>query len=104
MWFASRTRCKPGYDEGEGADGAGGPAPSKNAEVDCWNLVSSPGFAVAEISDVQMQDPVTGAFRPQHEGYLKQGPCQALLKAFLAKLEAYGVTSASREVVYLQGE
>ena len=107
VWFASRTRSKPGYDDGD-SSATGGAAPHRSSEVDCWNLVSSPGFAVAEISAVEMQDPVTGAFRPQNEGYLKHGPCQALLRTFFAKLsEAYGVTAeygVSQEIVYLQGE
>ena len=73
--------------------------------MDCWTLVSSPGFAVREISITTMQDPETGAFKPQDESYLRKIPCQDLLRSFYAKLESYGATKASGfepKIAYLQ--
>ena len=50
----------------------------------CDCQVSTPGFAAEEIGSTEMQDPVTGAFRPQETGYLngKDGPSETLLEAF----------------------
>lgn len=93
VWFAARTRSKPGYAAATG--------------MDCWTLVSSPGFAVREISITTMQDPETGVFKPQDECYLQNGPCQHLLRSFYAKLQNYGATKASGfepKIVYLQGQ
>merc|ERR1719261_736199 len=73
LWFAARTRSKPGYAaECE----SGGPPPP-----DCWTLVSTPGFAVAEITETPMQS-ATGEFRPQENSYLNSGPGPKLLAAF----------------------
>ena len=54
LWFAARSSSKPGL----GASSHGG---------DCWTLVSTPGFAAAEVSRVTMQDEQTGAFKPQED-------------------------------------
>jgi hypothetical protein len=89
LWYAARTRSKPGYDSEPQAttdlhaDGADRP--------DCWTLVSTPTFAASEIGSTTMRDPVTGAFKPQENAYLNTGPAPALLKAFSdAILAKYG--------------
>ena len=99
VWFAARTQSKPGLASG----GAG---------CECWTLVSTPGFAVDELRTLPMQDPVTGAFRPQEDGYLNAGPAPALLEAFLAAVAQMRSSSAGATgealpvppVVYLQGQ
>jgi len=68
LWFAARARSKPGL-----ADVGG---------LDCWTLVSTPKYAAAEITRVPMQDPETGAFRPQEMDYIREGPSADLLAAF----------------------
>eukprot|EP00873_Tetraselmis_striata_P039359 jgi/Tetstr1/459623/TSEL_000446.t1 len=89
LWYAARSASKPGLNA------AGTP--------DCWTLVSTPAFAAAEIQGTQMQDPATGAFRPQEDGYLNGagGPAEALLAAFL---EALGRSAAPPARLYLQGQ
>ena len=100
IWFAART-IKPGLE----ASGAPGGA-------ECWTLVSTPGFAVAEISAVPMQDAKTGAFKPQEDGYLNTGPAPALLEAFqrhAARLRSEeggdgGSPPPAPKLLYLQGQ
>lgn len=89
LWYAARSGSKPGL----GAEGA----------PDCWTLVSTPAFAAAEISGTQMQDPATGAFRPQEDSYLNGagGPAEALLDTFLA---AVGRSNSPPARMYLQGQ
>ena len=70
LWFAARTTSKPGFGE-HGREICG----------DCWTLVCTPAYAAAEISRVPMQDPKTGAFRPQSPSSL-EAPARALLAAF----------------------
>jgi len=70
LWFAARSDSKPGF-----------PA-TANATTECWTLVSTPSYAVDEIRGTTMRDPVTGAFRPQEDGYLNSGPGPALRDAF----------------------
>jgi len=53
LWFAARSASKTGL------------ANSTGGGVECWTLVSTAAYAVAEIERVPMQDPVSGAFRPQ---------------------------------------
>jgi len=80
LWYAMRSESKPGLNAG--------------AAHECWTLLSTPAFAVQEISGTTMQDPVTGAFRPQENGYLtaEGGPSLAVLHAFQAAVLAkYGI-------------
>jgi len=92
LWFASRTRSKPGLEDA--------------ASYDCWTLVSTPKYAAAEVGRVPMQDPKTGAFRPQEMSYLREGPCNELLEAFRRLLDQNGHASALPlpEVKYVGGQ
>ena len=69
LWFAARTASKPGL------------GCSTHAH-ECWTLISTPTYAAAEIARVTMQDPTTGAFRPQENGYLNSEPGPLLYRAF----------------------
>ena len=95
LWFAARTQSKPGLD------GSGGGA-------ECWTLISTPKFATDEIKDEPMQDATTGAFKPQDDGYLNNGPAPALLRAFLTQTAplrpAAAAGTPTPAVVYLQGQ
>lgn len=92
LWFAARTGSKPGL---QGA-----------AQYDCWTLVSTPKYAAAEIERVPMQDPVTGAFRPQEMSYLREKPCAELLAAFQRLLGSNGYSSSLPlpKTVYVGGQ
>jgi len=92
MGFASRTRSKPGLEDA--------------ASYDCWTLVSTPKYAAAEVERVPMQDPKTGAFRPQEMSYLREGPCNELLEAFRRLLDQNGHASALPlpQVKYVGGQ
>jgi predicted NAD/FAD-dependent oxidoreductase len=113
LWFAARSNSKPALSS------------ALSSTTECWTLVSTPAFAVAEISETQMQDPETGAFIPQENGYLNgsNGPAAALWKAFCTsgegraamglggggdgkgeKAEEGGAEGGELEVVYLQGQ
>jgi hypothetical protein len=50
--------------------------------MECWTLVSTPGYAASEITRVPMQNTKTGAFIPQSNDYLNVEPGPALLEAF----------------------
>jgi len=86
LWFAARTRSKPGYQGTQG-----GP--------DCWTLISTPGYAVKEITETPMQA-ANGAFRPQENSYLNEGlgPGPTLVAAFQRLM------GSDRKVTYLQGQ
>lgn len=75
MWsrWAARSGSKPGIPSTGAAAGGG---------VESWTLVSTPGFAAAEIARVPMQNTATGAFIPQSNDYLNTEPGPALLEAF----------------------
>mmetsp|Transcript_105054 Transcript_105054/g.201647 ORF Transcript_105054/g.201647 Transcript_105054/m.201647 type:complete len:477 (-) Transcript_105054:54-1484(-) len=92
LWFAARTRSKPGLDEA--------------STHDCWTFVSTPKYAAAEVERVPMQDPKTGAFRPQEMHYLREGPCAELLAAFAKLLSRSGHDSALPlpKAVYVGGQ
>lgn len=92
LWFAARTRSKPGLGEA--------------STHDCWTLVSTPKYAAAEVERVPMQDPKTGAFRPQEMSYLREGPCAELLAAFEKLLACNGHESALPlpKAVYVGGQ
>jgi len=68
LWFAARSQSKPGFPR---------------AAAECWTLVSTPAYAASQISSTPMQDPCTGAFRPQDDVYLLSEPGPALFQAFL---------------------
>jgi len=53
LWFATRSASKMGL------------ANAIVSGVECWTLVSTAAYAVAEIERVPMQDPVSGALSPQ---------------------------------------
>ena len=90
VWWASRTQSKPGLESGA---------------AECWTLVSTPAFAVDEITAVPMQDAATGAFRPQEDSYLNSGPAPALLRAFTDAVAHLRPAEAPLpRVVYLQGQ
>jgi predicted NAD/FAD-dependent oxidoreductase len=89
LWYASRSASKPGlrFDTGT---------------PDCWTLVSRPAFAASEIQGTEMQDPHTGAFRPQEDAYLngRDGPAERLVSAFEAALGGQPLGKPT----YLQGQ
>jgi predicted NAD/FAD-dependent oxidoreductase len=91
LWFAACSQSKAGFPVGA---------------AECWTLVSTPNFAVQEIEETAMQDPVTGAFRPQENNYLNTIPGPKLFSAFMnavkPSLEAAG--QALPEAVYLQAQ
>ena len=72
LWFAARSGSKPGF-----------PEPGGEGECECWTLVSTPGYACAEIGRTPMQD-ASGAFLPQSNDYLSAVPAPALAAAFAA--------------------
>jgi hypothetical protein len=74
LWFAANSQLKPGF-------------PHSGAE--CWTLVSTPAFAVQQISETTMRDPETGEFRPQENNYLNSVPGPALFEAFLESIKQY---------------
>lgn len=74
LWFAARSQSKPGFPRD---------AP------ECWTLVSTPEYAVAQIESTPMQDSQTGAFRPQEEDYLLSEPGPSLFAAFLEAVSPF---------------
>ena len=91
LWFAACSQSKPGF--------AGA--------AECWTLISTPAYAVQQIQETTMQDPVTGAFLPQEDGYLNAVPGPALLAAFLKAiqpaLQAAG-QSTTPQATYVQAQ
>jgi hypothetical protein len=83
VWFAARCSSKPGMKSPE--------------SFDCWTIVSSPIFAVREISSTTMQDDVDTAtlgvkktvFKPQENSYLNAGPALTMVNTFLSQMERY---------------
>ena len=80
LWFAARCSSKPGMNGPE--------------SMDCWTLVSTPAFAVSEISVETMQgnnsislldgkEDKKIVFKPQENEYLNNGPARSLLNTFL---------------------
>lgn len=68
LWFASKMESKPGMNAA--------------CEQECWTLVSTPEYAMDQITETPMQDPVTGEFIPQSSDYLATVPAPDLLDAF----------------------
>lgn len=83
LWFAARCSSKPGM-HGPGS-------------MDCWTLVSTPSFAVTEISSETMQgnnisfldgkEEKKIVFKPQENDYLNTGPAKSLVNTFLMHTE-----------------
>jgi predicted NAD/FAD-dependent oxidoreductase len=74
LWFAACSQSKPGFA-------------NTTSAAECWTLVSTPQFAVQEIKDTTMQDPVTGEFLPQDNAYLNTVPGPALFQAFVEAVQ-----------------
>jgi hypothetical protein len=92
LWFAALSDSKPGFPKGVGG-------------AECWTLVSTPSFAVDEIKETNMRDPVTGAFRPQENDYLNSVPGPALRDAFFDLVGPYlGDSPLPPQTVYLQAQ
>lgn len=95
LWFAGRTRSKPGYTSE--SDSAG----------ECWTLVSTPSYTVAEIQNDTMRDEKTGEFKPQTNEYLQSVPGPALLAAFEKAVMLKTGTSSilkGQKPLYLQAQ
>jgi len=103
LWFAACSHSKPGFPnthnqhanatsiakhehEHEHEHNADTGTPT---DPECWTLVSTPTFAVEEITETTLRDPVTGAFRPQENGYLNSGPGPKLRDAFFELVRPY---------------
>lgn len=85
LWFAAVSHSKPGFP----------PKKQSNTECDvgswseCWTLISTPSFAVQEIKDTTMRDPMSGTFKPQEDSYLNSVPGPALAKSFFDTIRPY---------------
>jgi predicted NAD/FAD-dependent oxidoreductase len=90
LWFAARSQSKPGIPQGGS---------------ECWTLISTPSFAVTQIQEMAMRDPVTGAFRPQENSYLNSIPGPALFDAFLEAIKPHlSDTDVTPKPIYLQAQ
>ena len=88
LWFAAKNSSKAGF--------------LSTGCTDVWTLVSTPSFAVSEISTTTMQDKLviqtdknceshgtvsdstkTSVFKPQENTYLNEGPALTLVRSFL---------------------
>ena len=101
LWWAARSSSKPGLQTN--ASGPSGGA----FGGECWTLISTPAFAVAEITRVTMQDPQTGAFRPQADDYLNSEPGPHLYRAFVKSVTPLlrpGTSPPPTEPLYLQAQ
>ena len=92
LWFAAVSESKPGFPSGDDSD------------TECWTLISTPTFAVDEIRETTMRDPVTGAFRPQENGYLNSIPGPALRDAFFDLVRPYLDGADLPKTIYLQAQ
>ncbi|KAL1510534.1 hypothetical protein AB1Y20_006837 [Prymnesium parvum] len=79
LWWASCSQSKPGFPAGA---------------AECWTLISTPAFAAEEIGRELMQDPQTGAFKPQSNDYLNSVPGPQLLAAFVAGVQKRSIVVA----------
>jgi predicted NAD/FAD-dependent oxidoreductase len=89
LWFAARSQSKPGIPQGGS---------------ECWTLISTPSFAVTQIKETNMRDPVTGAFRPQENNYLNSIPGPALFDAFLEAVKPHLSDKDIPQPIYLQAQ
>jgi len=93
LWFAAASSSKPGFPD------------EKAGNHECWTLVSTPSFAVDEIQQTTMRDPVTGTFRPQENSYLNSVPGPALKDAFFDLVAPLlGDSPPPLSTVYLQAQ
>ena len=100
VWYACRNKAKPGF----------------YCDRECWTLVSTPAFAVDQISEVPMVavavDSNKKTFLPQENSYLNRsgGPASVLCESFLDYITAGPSSSSSSashnrpKVLYLQGQ
>jgi predicted NAD/FAD-dependent oxidoreductase len=89
LWFAARSQSKPGVPQ---------------CRAECWTLISTPSFAVDQIRETEMRDPITGNFRPQENSYLNSVPGPALFAAFLDAVKPHLKNSPLPEATYLQAQ
>ncbi|GMH85882.1 hypothetical protein TrVE_jg3975 [Triparma verrucosa] len=87
-WFCCRSSAKLGES----------PPSSPSSTLDAWVIISTPKFGVDEITRVPMQTE-DGKFIPQDKGYLRDGPCQALLD----DLRSFAKTPLPK-IVHLDGQ
>ena len=66
LWFAAKQQSKS----------------EPHCDKECWTLVSTPEYAMDQITKTPMQDPKTGEFIPQSREYLVTVPAPDLVKAF----------------------
>lgn len=99
VWFAARCSSKPGIESPE--------------SFDCWTLVSSPKFAVTEISSTTMQDEVDTTatsgvkrtvFKPQENAYLNNGPALTMVNTFLTRMGKHSQDKMKRNDINRQDE
>jgi hypothetical protein len=95
LWFAAKSTSKPGF-------------PHDN-QHECWTLISTPSYAVQQIQETTMRDPLTGTFRPQENDYLNSVPGPALVDAFLDAIRNnFGASSQTNvqlpKVAFLQAQ
>eukprot|EP00798_Chlamydomonas_sp_ICE-L_P004205 gene4205-14315_t len=96
VWFAACHNSKPGFATASKPSQTcvstpTGPSseqkqqhPAGHSQLGhCWTLISTPEYAMKKICETPMQDPVTGAFIPQHDDYLLTVPAPELVKEFL---------------------
>ncbi len=87
LWFAACSQSKPGFT----SDGP-----------ECWTLISTPSYALQEISQTSMRDKKTGAFKTQENDYLNTVPGPTLYKAFLQSIGS--CLTEQPTVVYMQAQ
>lgn len=92
LWFAAVSDSKPGFPSGG------------DSVAECWTLISTPSFAVDEIKETTMRDPVTGSFRPQENDYLNSIPGPTLRDAFFDLVRPYLDGEDTPETIYLQAQ
>ncbi|MGK3746756.1 MAG: hypothetical protein ACI90V_013619 [Bacillariaceae sp.] len=114
LWFAARSDSKPGFPKSSSSNDDDGLA-AVVGPAECWTLISTPAFAVNEIRQTTMRDPVTGEFRPQENKYLNSihGPSHMLKDAFYNLVRPYlnnnnddddGTLPLLEEPIYIQGQ
>ncbi|KAG7351830.1 NADP-binding Rossmann-like domain containing protein [Nitzschia inconspicua] len=96
LWFAAKSKSKPGFPSDDNHE--------------CWTLISTPSYAVQQVKETTMRDPVTGEFQPQESDYLNSIPGPALVEAFFDVVRAQIATTHSDNkfeppnIVYLQAQ
>ena len=91
-WFAAKSNSKPGMADG-------------NTMKECWTIVSTPEYAVAQIEKTPMQDPKTGEFIPQSKDYLTAVPGPDLSNAFCEEvLRTFDSVKEMPKIVFLDAQ